>query len=206
MGARLWFIAALFTLAAPASEPISDESRQLAALRTIFPGAQVALEPGRRIDDSWPKSPKDGEMFFPDALAGSPVYRVTGQPTNEAERNAAIDLTNPSEHSSTREVQLRLFRWPGENDTGLLTIVQYNFLNANPPLCCLSIGRLGSHQGQDHERGRPSADGSPFSDPESRSDRPCRQQQRRTRDRIELRRSRGSREFATDLRSEPRAF
>jgi hypothetical protein len=142
MGARLWSIVTLFVLAATASEPIGDENLRLTALQTIFPGAQVALERGRRIDESWPKSPKDGEMFFPDALAGSPVYRVNGAAMNEAERNASVDLTHPSEHSGMREVRLRLFHWPGEDNTGLLAIVQYNFLKANPPLGYLSIGRL----------------------------------------------------------------
>jgi hypothetical protein len=48
-------------------------------------------------------------MFFPDALAFEPVYRVTGSATNEAERNAAVNLSQPSERSSTREVRVRLF-------------------------------------------------------------------------------------------------
>jgi hypothetical protein len=142
MRVHFWFAAALTTVAATASEPIGNEGLRLTALRTIFPNAQVALEPGRRVDNNWPKKPKKDEMFFPDALAFEPVYRVTGSATNEAERNAAVNLSQPSERSSTREVRVRLFRRPGEDDRGLLAIVQYNFLGANPPLCCLSIGRL----------------------------------------------------------------
>jgi hypothetical protein len=56
--------------------------------------------------------------------------------------NASEDLAHDSEHSNRREVRFALFPWPSENASGLLAVLQYNFLGANPPMCCLSIGLL----------------------------------------------------------------
>jgi hypothetical protein len=111
----------------------------VAALRAIFPGAQVSIEPGKKLDLGWNRQP----LTFPDALAGENVYRVIGKRANDAERGASADITSDTgRFSITRQVRLKLFRWPDENDAGLLAVLQYNFPHANPAMDCLSIGRM----------------------------------------------------------------
>jgi hypothetical protein len=123
------------------SQPVSDEALRLIALPTIFPGAQVAIESGKRVKYARQEKPKAGELFFPDAFVDEKVYSVTGGATNEAEMEASRDVVT-QRYSNTRHVKIRLFRWPRENGAGLLAVLQYDFPGANPAMCCLSIGRL----------------------------------------------------------------
>jgi hypothetical protein len=124
-----------------AGQAVADEALRLAALRAIFPGMQVFVEPGKRIDKSWPVKPKPGEIFFPDALANETVYSVAGKARNEAEQCASENLVT-QKFSNTRQVRFRLFRWPNENGGGLLAIFQYGFVGASPAGSCWSIGLL----------------------------------------------------------------
>jgi hypothetical protein len=122
-------------------QPVSDEGLRLAALRAIFPGMLVSLDRNRKIDDSWPEKPKAGELYFPDALAGESVYAVTGHAMNEAESEASKDIST-GKVSNTRQLRFQLFRWPKENDTGLLAVLQYDFPGASPAMSCPSVGLL----------------------------------------------------------------
>jgi len=134
-------LALILMVAAHAVEPvkpISDERIRLGALRLIFPEMTIGTgEPSRTA----PPKPKPGEMFFPDAMAGEPVYRVTGNATNEVERCASENLSTRS-FSRVRSVQLKLFPWPHENPGGMLAVLQYGFSGAAPALSCPSIGLL----------------------------------------------------------------
>jgi hypothetical protein len=68
------------------------------------------------------------------------VYRVIGKAINSAEEGASENqITEKS--AQVREVRIRLFRWPGEDDS-LLAVLQYNFPQASPPMSVLSIGLL----------------------------------------------------------------
>jgi hypothetical protein len=122
-------------------QPVSDEALRLAALRAIFPGMSVSLDRSKRIDDSWPEKPNTGELYFPDALAGESVYEVTGGAMNEAESEASKNIIT-GKSFNTRQVRFKLFRWPNENDSGLLAILQYDFPDASPAMSCPSIGLL----------------------------------------------------------------
>lgn len=122
-------------------QPVSDEGLRLAALRAIFPGMLVSLDRSKRIDDSWPEKPNAGELYFPDALAGESVYAVTGHAMNEAESEASKDIIT-GKVSNTRQLRFQLFRWPKENDTGLLAVLQYDFPGASPAMSCPSVGLL----------------------------------------------------------------
>jgi hypothetical protein len=121
------------------SQPVSDEAFRLVALRAIFPG--MSSDHSKRINDSWPEKPRPGELLFPDALVGERVYRVIGEAMNTAESWASSDVIT-GRFSKTRQVRFRLFRWPNENDTGLLAVLQYNFPGASPAMACPSIGLL----------------------------------------------------------------
>ena len=105
---------------------------------------EVALETGKKINDSWPKKPKGAELFFPDAFANDSAYKVVGKATNEAEREASADAAdmNGQKSSNTRRVRMRLFGWPRENASGLLVVLQYDFAGASPAMSCPSIGLL----------------------------------------------------------------
>ena len=123
------------------SQPVSDETVRLTALQAIFPGMSVSLDRGKRIDDSSPEKPNAGDLAFPDALAAESVYAVTGGAMNEAESCASEDVVS-GKLSGTRRLRFKLFRWPRENDRGLLAVLQYDFQDASPALSCLSIGLL----------------------------------------------------------------
>jgi hypothetical protein len=133
---------ALFLFAAIAwadTAPIPDESLRLTALRTVFPGMQISLIEGKRIDDSWPEQPKAAELDGKDALAGENVYRVVGKATNEAEKQASAHLLNGT-YSTTRLIRFQIFRWPASG--GLLAVLQYNFEGAIPSMAYASLGLL----------------------------------------------------------------
>jgi hypothetical protein len=99
------------------------------------------INPGKKMNRAWPEKPKLGELFFPDAFADEKVYSVIGGATNEAEMEASQDVVT-QRYSNTRQVKIRLFRWPGEHGAGLLAVLQYDFPGANPAMSVLSIGRL----------------------------------------------------------------
>lgn len=119
--------------------PLTDESVRLTALRAIFPGMQISLLEGKRIDDSWPEQPRPAELNGPDALAKESVYRVIGKPTNEAEKQASAP-TLSGNPTITRLIRFQIFRWP--DSTGLLAVLQYKFEDAIPSLACPSLGLL----------------------------------------------------------------
>ena len=103
---------------------------------------KFSLEPGKRTNTPRrEKRPNPPRPTYPDAFAQEPVYRVTGPPTNGAERCAAEDLLTRT-FSTVREVRLKVFPWPGKPNTDLLVAVQYKFLNAHPAGACWSIGLL----------------------------------------------------------------
>ncbi|HTB13184.1 MAG TPA: hypothetical protein VK752_16490 [Bryobacteraceae bacterium] len=137
---RLTCILVLFAATALADiAPLADETLRLTALRAIFPGMQISLLEGKRIDDSWPEQPKHSELDSPDAFAKETVYRVTGAAGNEAEKQAASQLIT-GKPSSTRQVRFQIFSWP--NSTGLLAVLQYKFEDAVPPMACPTLGLL----------------------------------------------------------------
>jgi hypothetical protein len=119
--------------------PVADESLRLSALRAIFPGMQISLLEGKRIDDSWPEQTKPSELDAQDALAKENVYRVIGPAANEAEKQAASQLIT-GKSSSTRLVRLQIFRWP--ESIGLLAVLQYKFEDAVPSMACPTLGLL----------------------------------------------------------------
>lgn len=126
-------------LAMADTAPIADENLRLGALQAIFPAMRISLNTGKRIDDSWPEIAQPRALNAPDALAGENVYRVTGSPTNEAEKQASSQLVT-GKPSSTRLVRFRLFPWTGP--TTFMAVLQYNFEDAIPPMACPSIGLL----------------------------------------------------------------
>ena len=123
------------------SRPISDQGLRLVALHAIFPGMQIDIEPGKKINDASPDNPNAGELYFPDALAGEVVYRVSGEAMNKVESCASTDAAS-GRHSDVRELRFRLFRWPSEADSDLLAVLQYDFPSGNPAMSCPSIGLL----------------------------------------------------------------
>jgi hypothetical protein len=129
----------LATLAMADTVPIADENLRASALRAIFPGMQISLIPDKRIDDSWPENPRRNQLDSPDALAKENVYRVIGQPTNEAEKQASAQLIT-GKPSSTRLIRFQIFHWP--NSADLLAVLQYKFEDAIPSSACPSIGLL----------------------------------------------------------------
>jgi hypothetical protein len=119
--------------------PLTDESVRLTAIRAIFPGMQISVLEGKRIDDSWPEQPRPAELNGPDALAKESVYRIIGRPTNEAEKQASAP-TLSGNPTTTRLVRFQIFHWP--ESTGLLAVLQYKFEDAIPSLACPSLGLL----------------------------------------------------------------
>ncbi len=136
VGFALFFVAALAMADTP---PITDENLRMSALHAIFPGMQISVVPGRRIDNPTPKKAGPYELDSPDALAKENVYRVIGKATNEAEKCASNQIIT-SKPSSTRSVRFQLFHWP--ENMGLLAILQYAFEDASPSMACPSIGVL----------------------------------------------------------------
>jgi hypothetical protein len=137
-------VAALFCgLAAFAEspQPITDEGLRVAALRASFPKMGDPVRIKKRIDDSWRKKRDDPKRIeFPDALAGEPVYRITGAASNKAERCASENL-GTEQFSTVRKVRINLYRWPTEaHSSGLLAVLQYAFEGASPAGSCWSIG------------------------------------------------------------------
>jgi hypothetical protein len=126
-------------LALADTAPTSDEGLRMSALQAIFPGMQISLAAGKRINDSWPDKSTPHELDAPDALARENVYRVIGKAANEAEKEASEHLIT-SKFSSTRLVRFQIFPWP--DSTGLLAVLQYNFEDAIPSMACPSIGLL----------------------------------------------------------------
>jgi hypothetical protein len=132
----------LFLFAALAmadTAPVADENLRLGALQAIFPRMRISLNAGKHIDDSWPEIPRPRTLNAPDALASENIYRVIGNATNEAEKQAASQIVT-GKPSSTRLVRFQLFPWPDR--TAFIAVLQYNFEDAIPPMACPSIGLL----------------------------------------------------------------
>jgi hypothetical protein len=131
-----------------ATEPVADEALRLAALRAIFPGAQISLEQGKKIDQGMkldlgaPEKLGHREIQFPDAMAGEYFYQVIGKPMNRMESGVSEDIVNVEHVSNARQVRFKVFPWPVENAAGLLAVLQYDFPDAKPPQACPSIGLL----------------------------------------------------------------
>jgi hypothetical protein len=123
------------------AQAVNDEGLRLAVLHAVFPGKEISIDQGQKIVNVWPSASKPGEVSFPDALAGEGVYRVVGEASNAAERDASVDIIT-GKFSASRRVRFKLFRWPNEGDVGLLGVFQYDFLGANPALSCPSVGLL----------------------------------------------------------------
>ena len=122
-------------------QPIADETLQLTALLSIFPGMELRTDRNEKIDDSVSMEASGVKLLFPDALAGRTVYRVAGKAMNEAEECASADaITGRS--SMKRRVRFELFRWPNEGELGLIAVLQYDFPHANPAMSCPSLGLL----------------------------------------------------------------
>ena len=132
-----FFLFAAFALAE--TGPLTDEALRLSALRAIFPGMQISLLDGKRINDSWPDQPRPTELDASDALARENVYRVTGAAANEAEKQAASQLIT-GKSSTTRLIRFQIFPW--SNSKGLLAVLQYKFEDAVPSMACPSLGLL----------------------------------------------------------------
>ena len=124
----------LFAALAMDTAPIADENLRLGALQAIFPGMRISLSAGKHMDDSWPEIPRPRSLNAPDAFAGENIYRVIGNATNEAEKQAS------GKQSSTRLIRFRLFPWPDR--VTFIAVLQYNFEDAIPPMACPSIGLL----------------------------------------------------------------
>ncbi len=110
------------------------------ALGVLFPKMAITLLVGQSVDRTWIPADKRTEMVFPDVFAKEKMYRVVGAAATDIERCAAEDV-NGKPSSRTREVRLRLFRWPGSK-TDFLVVAQYAFVGAIPPGACTSIARL----------------------------------------------------------------
>jgi hypothetical protein len=106
---------ALLLLLAFGKLAVADKALDKAALSAVFPGTQISGT-GRN-------------------------YIVAGPAKNVIERCASRDLTT-EQFSDRRIVELHLFDWPGEKNSGLLAVLQYKFENANPAGSCWSIGLL----------------------------------------------------------------
>lgn len=133
----------LMTGALRAAEPVRSTATHVSVLQVLFPGLAVAPLPGRRIDKSWHTKGDRHPLAFPDALAREPMYAVTGQYIDDAERCASEDMENET-FSQQREVRLRLYRWPVQGNAGeyRAAVVQYAFTGATPAFSCLSIARV----------------------------------------------------------------
>jgi hypothetical protein len=133
---------ALFLLTAIAmadTVPVDDENLRLMALHAAFPGTQISVARGEKVDDSWPEEQKTAQLSSPDALARENIYRVTGNVVNEAEKVASDQLIT-HQPSNTRLVRFQVFHWP--EGAGLLAVLQYKFEDALPSMECPSIGLL----------------------------------------------------------------
>jgi hypothetical protein len=132
------FAILLASCAMAQTPPIADEALRMTTLRAIFPGMQISLVPGKRIDDSSPQNTSAYELGFVDALAKENVYRVVGHAMNEAEQCAAEDLQIAGKFSDSRVLRFLIYHWPQSSD--LLAVLQYNFEGSNPAGSCWSVG------------------------------------------------------------------
>jgi hypothetical protein len=122
-----------------AAEPVADEAVRMRVLSAIFPAMPVETL-DRRIDSTW-RLDIQPPLWFPDALAHSPAYRVTGSPQDDRERCAAQDLVKLIP-STERELRFRLYPWPGASRGELLAVLQYRFINAKPSTACPTLAGL----------------------------------------------------------------
>ncbi|MBV9268412.1 MAG: hypothetical protein JO061_19755 [Acidobacteriaceae bacterium] len=77
---------------------------------------------------------------YRDAFAGSPVYRIITLADGRDERCAASDVTDEQRVSDERQLRIRTFVFPQSPD--LVSVTQYKFVKANPPMSCPSLARV----------------------------------------------------------------
>lgn len=112
-----------------------DSVRDVRTLNAIFPQAHVLL-----TQDFGPKSSVSTNSRNPNAFGASPVYRVIAVPHGRHELCAASDVVNDQHVSDERQVQIRIFSLPQSPD--LVSVMQYRFLTADPPMSCPSLARV----------------------------------------------------------------
>jgi hypothetical protein len=126
-----------------AAEPVTDEYTRLLVLRQIFPTALI-VKSSALTENSFYRSEWLKELRMNDAMKAEPVYYIT-RSVSKDEEDAASDVAEPDKKlSETRCVRLRLFRWRSGNTKAqlLIAVLAYRFIDANPPNCCQSIGKL----------------------------------------------------------------
>ncbi len=141
------------------ADSITAEPVRREILQAIFPKAEISVVPDRTIDESWSLSGHGSEFLFPDALASERVYRAVGPIADRAERCASSDDVDGTIISNTRELRFRVFTWPRAKhpNEDVLVVLQYEFVGANPPGACPSIGRV-THMVKRNGKWRRSAD------------------------------------------------
>ena len=127
-----------------AAESVTAESFRREVLQALFPKAKISVLPDRTIDRSWSPPGHGTEFRFPDALASEMVYRAVGPIADKVERCAASDDVEGTVISDIRELRFQVFAWPQAKDarSDVLVVLQYEFVGANPPASCPSIGRI----------------------------------------------------------------
>jgi hypothetical protein len=137
MATRCWVFLLGLGITVHAAQPIRDETLRRQILAAVFPRMRVSTVAGKLHPSN---KPRPGELiFFPDALAGEPVYRVIGPASGHTEMCASEDMVSET-FKNIRELSLVVFRWPRRLD--LLAVLQYRFVGSNPAGSCWSIGRL----------------------------------------------------------------
>jgi hypothetical protein len=104
-------------------------------LNAIFPQAHILLKQDLGLKSSSSTNPQS-----PDVFGGSPVYRVITAPHGKDELCAASDVVDQQRLSDERQVQIRVFSLPQSPD--LVSVMQYRFVKANPPMSCPSLARV----------------------------------------------------------------
>jgi hypothetical protein len=122
-----------------AAAPLTDETLRLNVLSAIFPGMEI--EPLARRIDSTIRLDLRPPLTFPDALAMSAAYSITGPALDDRERCASRDLVKRTA-ATQRELRFRVYPWPGASRGELLAVLQYRFIGAQPDAACPSLAEL----------------------------------------------------------------
>ena len=111
-------------------DSVPDDIR---VLNAIFPSALISLD--LRPDPESSSSTDPGKAF-----GDSPAYRVIAAPRGRNELCAASDAVNQRHLSDERQVRIRIFKIPQSAD--FVSVTQYKFFSANPPMSCPSLARV----------------------------------------------------------------
>lgn len=95
--------------------PITDETLRRAAIQALFPGLEIT--------------------------ADASSYSISGLPQSQVEKCASENMQT-EKFESERQLSLRLYRWPGRSEQGMVAVLQYNYPRASPAGSCWSIGRV----------------------------------------------------------------